>query len=177
MILETSRTILRPFIKKDLYYLHDYAKVEGIGEMAGWTHHKSLYKTKRLLKDNIKNPNMFAIELKQNSMVIGHIAINEDPEDKLETTKELGFALHPYYHNLGIMSEVVNRVLTHLFLMNTEAVYACCFLDNPASKRLIEKCGFVFEKEGSFYFEAKKKTLKTYDYVHTLDSWSNSRAL
>lgn len=175
MNIETSRVILRPFKETDLYDLHDYAKVKGIGEMAGWTHHKNLFKTKKLLKEHIDNPNMFAIELKSNNLVIGHIAINEDPLEDNETVKELGFVLHPAYHNQGIMSEVVNKVLHHLFLTNIQAVYACCFLDNHPSKRLIEKCGFTFEKEGTFYFESKRKTVKTLDYVYLLDTYNKHR--
>lgn len=171
MILETTRTTIRLFQDKDLFDLHEYASFEGLGESAGWEHHKNLTKTKKILNQNINNVDMFAIELKQSKKVIGHIVVNEDYEGDRDYVKELGFVLHQDYHNQGIMSEVIQRILDYLFKENIERVYACAFENNHASIRLIEKCGFTFEKEGTFYFEEIKQTIKTLDYVYTKDMW------
>ena len=40
--IETDRMILRPWKESDLLDFYAYASVPGVGEMAGWCHHKSL---------------------------------------------------------------------------------------------------------------------------------------
>ncbi|EOU1462995.1 GNAT family N-acetyltransferase [Clostridium perfringens] len=166
MRLETTRTILRSFEEKDLMDFHEYCSQEGIGEMAGWKHHSDLLNSEEALHNNIKNNNIFAIENKEDNKVIGHISINEDSEDGREDIKELGFVLNKNYHNRGIMTEVVYGILNYLFSNGIESVYACCFKNNKASKKLIEKCGFIFEAEGSFYSESLHKTFESFEYVY-----------
>ncbi|MCB2288291.1 GNAT family N-acetyltransferase [Clostridium sp. CS001] len=171
MRLETVRTILRNFEKKDLKDLNDYCSQDGVGEMAGWNHHSSLLNSKEVLYRNIQNKNIFAIENKENRKVIGHIAINSDSENGREDTKELGFALNCNYQNQGFMTEVICRVLEYIFSNEIEYVYACCFQNNKPSKRLIEKCGFRFEQEGSFYAESLNKNFKSFEYVYSKNDW------
>ena len=171
MRLETGRTILRRFEKKDLEDLNDYCSQDGVGEMAGWKHHSNLLTSKEVLYRNIQNENIFAIENKENRKVIGHIAINSDSENGREDTKELGFVLNRNYQNQGIMTEVIYQILDYLFSNDIEYVYACCFQNNKPSKRLIEKCGFTFEQEGSFYSESLNKTFKSFEYVFSKNDW------
>lgn len=177
MILETGRTVLRRFEEKDLEDLYDYCSQAGVGEMAGWKHHNNLLTSKEVLHRNIENSNIFAIENKENRKVIGHIAIKSDSENGREDTKELGFALNRNYHNQGIMTEVVCKILDYLFSREIEHVYACCFQNNKSSKRLIEKCGFTFEQEGSFYSESLNKTFKSFEYVYNKNDWQLQKKL
>ena len=171
MRLETDRTVLRRFEEKDLEDLYDYCSQEGVGEMAGWKHHSNLLTSKETLHRNIENSNIFAIENKENRKVIGHIAVNSDSENGREDTKELGFALNRNYQNQGVMTEVVYQILDYLFSRGIEYVYACCFQNNKSSKRLIEKCGFTFEQEGSFYSKSLNKTFKSFEYVYNKNDW------
>ena len=171
MRLETGKTILRHFETKDLEDLNDYCSQDGVGEMAGWKHHSNLLTSKEVLYRNIQNENIFAIENKENKKVIGYIAINSDSENGREDIKELGFALNCNYHNQGIMAEVIYQILNYLFLNDIEYVYACCFQNNEPSKRLIEKCDFTFEQEGSFYSESLNKIFKSFEYVYSKNDW------
>ena len=169
--IETPRTILRNFIESDLNDLFDYCSQAGVGEPAGWLRHESLEQSTKKLNDFIKAENQFAIVYKENNKVIGHIGINDDSENNSPDTKELGFVLNKDYWNQGIMTEVLYAVLGHLFSTNVDNVYACCFQSNSASKHLIEKCGFAFEQEGTFYAEQMEKTFETFEYVYTKDKW------
>ena len=171
MRLETGRTILRGFEKKDLEDLNDYCSQDGVGEMAGWKHHSDLLTSKEVLHKNILNENIFAIENKDNRKVIGYIAINGDSENGREDTKELGFALNRNYQNQGIMTEVIYHILDYLFSNYIEYVYACCFQNNRPSRQLIEKCGFTFEQEGSFYAESLDKSFKSFEYSYSKNDW------
>ena len=40
VILKTPRLILRPWREDDLDDLYTYARVDGVGQMAGWTPHR-----------------------------------------------------------------------------------------------------------------------------------------
>ena len=42
MVIETNRLLLRSFKQSDLKDFYEYASIEGVGEMAGWPHHKSI---------------------------------------------------------------------------------------------------------------------------------------
>ena len=71
MQIETERLLLRSFRKSDLEDLYEYAKVLGVGEMAGWKHHESIEESKLILNRFIENDKTFAIVLKSENKVIG----------------------------------------------------------------------------------------------------------
>ncbi|MGB3985200.1 MAG: N-acetyltransferase, partial [Limnochordia bacterium] len=48
-VIETDRLLLRAWRAADLTDLYEYASVEGVGEMAGWRHHRSIEETRRIL--------------------------------------------------------------------------------------------------------------------------------
>lgn len=171
---ETRRTILRPFGQSDLDDLHEYCSQAGVGEMAGWEHHSALAQSKEKLQTNVKNPNLLAIEYKENGKVIGHIEVHDDSENGRADTKELGFVLGRDYQRKGIMTEVVAGVLGHLFFAGIETVYCCCFQENEPSRRLIEACGFTFEREGTFYSKSMDKTFSSYEYVYRKSEWERA---
>lgn len=175
-MIQTTRTVLRVFQKEDLSALHAYAKIEGIGESAGWKHHEYMEETEQLLHMFLKNTNTRAIVSKEEQKVIGHITVYEDSEEGRADTKELGFVLNPNYQNRGIMTEVVQAVLAHLFSNSISYVYACCFQNNIGSKRLIEKCGFQFDREGAFFSDSLNQNFLSYEYVFTKEQWDKSTA-
>lgn len=168
MILETPRLILRPFCNVDLNDLFEYSSQPGVGEMAGWQHHTTPEESRRVLEKNMDNPNIFAIEHRGNTKVIGHIAIHDDSENGREDTKELGFVLNQSYQRHGFMTEAIYTILNYLSSSQVRHVYACCLQQNIPSKGLIEKCGFVFEQEGTFYSHSMDKTFSSFEYVKEL---------
>ncbi len=168
----TQRVMLRNFAKDDLEDLYDYCNQEGVGESAGWSQHENLEQSAKVLKNYIQNENQFAIVYRENNKVIGHISIHEDSEDDRPDTKELGYVLNKNYWNRGIMTEVMYAVLEELFSNGIVSVYACCFQNNAASMHLIEKCGFVFEREGTFYAKTLGKSFDSYEYLYTKEHWN-----
>ena len=63
--IETDRLILRPWKESDLADFYEYASVPGVGEMAGWCHHKSLDESKMILDMFLAGKKTFALELKR----------------------------------------------------------------------------------------------------------------
>ena len=54
---------------------------------------------------------------------------------------ELGWALHPDYHNKGYCTAAVKAAITELFSMGYTEVNAGAFPENHASMRVMEKAG------------------------------------
>lgn len=60
--------------------------------------------------------------------------------------KEIKYVISEDYQNKGYATEVVNHVLKYAFIeLNLLVVAACCYPLNIKSKRVIEKCGFIYE--------------------------------
>ena len=49
IVLETDRLILRAWKETDLTDFYEYAKVDGVGQMAGWSPHTSIQESKIIL--------------------------------------------------------------------------------------------------------------------------------
>lgn len=147
--IETERLILRAFRERDLDDLYEFASVEGVGEMAGWSHLESKEEAEVILDDFIKENTRFAICLKENNKVIGFINVKRyGMEEKLTEFsdyygRELGAALGKPYWGRGLMTEAVRAVSRHLFdECDLDFLLAGYFEFNLRSKRLQEKCGF-----------------------------------
>ena len=149
LTIETDRLILRPFNNSDLDDFYEYASVEGVGEMAGWSHHESPEKSKEILDMFIKEDKTFAIIFKENGKLIGSVGVEKyGLEDKLSEFdgylgREIGYVLSKNYWGLGIMPEAVGGVIDYLFNALDLDFLICGYYDfNNQSKRVQEKCGF-----------------------------------
>ena len=153
VILETDRLILRAWEITDLDDFFGYASVEGVGEKAGWEHHKSKDKSLEILKMFMEEKKIFAIVLKENQKAIGSIGIEELGEeldkdlDNL-SGRELGYVLNKDYWNKGIMTEAVSKVVDYCFnTLKLNFLMASYFNHNIASKKVLENLNFKFYKD------------------------------
>ncbi len=148
VVLKTKRLILRPFTFDDLDDFYEYAKVPGVGEMAGWHHHQNNGESLFILNMFINEKKTFAIEYE--GKVIGSIGIEKYEEkiypefdDKLG--RSLGFVLSKDYWGLGLMPEAVKEVIRYCFEeLNLDFLEGGYFSFNNQSKRVFEKCGFEY---------------------------------
>lgn len=150
VILHTQRLILRPWKETDLDDFYAYASVDGVGQMAGWTPHKSKEESAQILNCFISQKKIFALEYE--GKVIGSIGIEEYdeknyPELEYLYGRELGYALSKNYWERGLMTEAVQAVIRYLFdIVNLDFILAGHFDWNKQSARVIEKCGFKYIK-------------------------------
>ncbi len=147
--IETKRLILRSFKQSDIDDFFEYASVEGVGEMAGWAHHKSIEKTQAILSMFINDDKVFAVCDKESGKVVGSLGVEKyGMEEKLTEFngylgREIGFVLSKDYWGRGIMPEAVNAVIDYLFNVCNLDFLTCGYYDfNNRSKRVQEKCGF-----------------------------------
>lgn len=145
--LETERLILRPWTREDLEDFYAYSSIEGLGQMAGWTPHKTIDESRTILDSFIRHKKTFAIELKASGRVIGSLGIEEpDPDPEKEMLgREIGYALHKDHWGQGLTPEAVMAVISWCFDTLHYDFLTCSHFDwNHQSKRVIEKCGFRY---------------------------------
>ncbi|MDR1770376.1 MAG: GNAT family N-acetyltransferase [Hungatella sp.] len=175
MKLLTSRLQLRPFTEQDLSDVFEYCNQAGVGEMAGWPAHNSILQTKKILSEWILQRRKLAIVWYENGKVLGHISIDEDSEEGREDTRELGCALNRAYQRQGIMSEAIIAILDYLFNHGISYIWACCFQENLASKGMIEKCGFIFQQEGTYHSKELNKIYCSFEYRLSKKEWMEQK--
>ena len=148
LVIKTDRLILRAFIDNDLEDLYAYAKTPGLGEMAGWPHHRSIEDSKEVLERFKKNKDVLAIE--KEGKVIGSIGLHpvdsefyKEFEDK--KGKEIGFVLSEDFHRQKIMTEAVKALMKYAFEdLGLDYISAGYFRGNFKSRWFQQKLGFNY---------------------------------
>lgn len=148
LVIKTDRLILRAFNDNDLEDLYAYAKTPGLGEMAGWPHHRSIEDSKEVLERFKKNKDVLAIE--KEGKVIGSIGLHpvdsefyKEFEDK--KGKEIGFVLSEDFHRQKIMTEAVKALMKYAFEdLGLDYISAGYFRGNFKSRWFQQKLGFNY---------------------------------
>lgn len=146
--IQTQRLVLRPWTQSDLEDFYEYARVDGVGQMAGWLPHASVEVSQAILNSFIEHNNVFAIA--HNGKVIGSLGIekyNEERYPELASLqgREIGYVLSKKYWGNGLMPEAVRAVIDYLFTeIGLDFVMCAHFVWNKQSARVIEKCGFQY---------------------------------
>lgn len=153
--IETDRLILRSWRQEDLEDFYEYARVDGVGQMAGWQPHASMEKSQAILDGFIREKKTFALELKDSGKVIGSLGLEARgrnvgiPEELLG--REIGYVLSKDCWGRGLMPEAVNAVIDYCFsVLGFDYLTCGHFVRNNQSRRVIEKCGFHFLTEYDF---------------------------
>lgn len=149
--IETERLILRPWQDSDLDDFYAYASVEGVGEMAGWSHHTSKEESRKILTMFQEGKKTFALELKSSGHVIGSLGLEEYDRTEADMGKlqgrEVGYVLSRDYWGQGLMPEAVQAVIRYCFqTLHYDFLLCGHFERNGQSRRVIEKCGFSYVK-------------------------------
>ena len=151
IILKTERILLRPFKMTDVEDFYEYAKVDGVGQMAGWSPHKNIEESKQILEMFINSKRQLAIEIA--GKVVGSLGFEyykekNFPEYKNLLGTEIGYVLSKDYWGHGYMPEAVKAAINYLFAIEKVDFIMCGhFKANNQSKRVIEKCGFIESRE------------------------------
>lgn len=144
--METDRIILRPWREGDAEALFKYASDPNVGPRAGWPPHKSVEESLEIIRTVFHNDHTWAIELKQTGESIGCIGYYLYGESNItigEHDAEVGYWVAKPYWNQGICSEALRLMIDYCFQeQHFEVLWCDCFVDNPASERVMHKCGF-----------------------------------
>lgn len=167
IILKTERILLRPFKMTDVEDFYEYAKVDGVGQMAGWSPHKNIEESKQILEMFINSKRQLAIEI--DGKVVGSLGFEyykekNFPEYKNLLGTEIGYVLSKDYWGHGYMPEAVKAAINYLFdIEKVDFIMCGHFTYNNQSKRVIEKCGFIESREIEYdTFYGKVEIMKAY---------------
>lgn len=145
--LETERLILRAWHESDAEALFKYASDPEVGPRAGWPPHQSVEESREIIKKVFSMESMWAVVLKETGEVIGCVgylpALNANlPIEKGEC--EVGYWIARPYWGKGICTEAMRAVIELCFSKKGfSALWGDYFPDNPASGKVMEKCGFT----------------------------------
>ena len=147
-VMETSRIILRPWRDSDAAVLYKWASDPDVGPRAGWAPHKSVEESLEVIRTVFKDAtNTWAIELKETGQAIGAMGYGPSCECNLparEGEPLAGYWVAKPYWNQGICTEALGLMIEHIRqTTDIKSLISGHFVDNPASGRVMEKCGFV----------------------------------
>lgn len=146
-VMETRRLILRPWRESDADSLFKYASDPDVGPRAGWPPHKSVEESLELIKTVFSGEGMWAVELKETSEAIGCVGYLPASESNLDIEDEqceVGYWIAKPYWNQGICTEAMRAVVDFCFnAKGFSVLWGDYFPENPASGRVMEKCGFI----------------------------------
>ena len=151
--LETARLILRPWKESDLEDFYTYARIDGVGEMAGWPHHQSIEDSRQVLHIFMEGRHTFAIVLKDTGKAIGSLGLDassaaDEADFQPLSCCEIGYVLRKDFWGRGLMPEAVQAALMYCFDdLKLDAIFCSHFKRNSRSRRVIEKCGFQYLRD------------------------------
>ena len=151
--LETPRLILRRFLPEDLEPMYEncwrhkavtqwtsYAPMDCLEDVQK---HAEMFTEKWLSYDNPKRYSWAIVE-KSSGQVIGRM-FGMHPDDEIGQV-ELAYELGPDWWNRGLMTEAVQAVLPFFLQeVGVNRIFAYHAAQNPASGRVLQKCGLVYE--------------------------------
>lgn len=144
--METERIILRPWREGDAEALFRYASDPEVGPRAGWPPHKSIEESLNIIRTIFNSDHIWAIELKATGEPIGCMGYYTHGESNIEIGEndaETGYWVARPYWNKGICTEALRLLIDYCFNeKGFNTLWADFFPENPASGRVMEKCGF-----------------------------------
>ena len=142
-----ARITLRPWQESDAEALFKYASDPDVGPRAGWAPHKSIEESKEIIRTVFNNDSTWAIVLNATGEAIGAMGYGPSCECKLparEGEPTVGYWVARPYWNLGICTEALNMMIARIRTeKKISSLISGHFIDNPASGKVMEKCGFV----------------------------------
>ena len=144
---ETDRILLRPWRDSDAEALFKYASDPEVGPRAGWPPHKSVEESLHIIRTIFSGEGMWAVVWKESAEAIGCVGYLPASSSNLkieEDQGEVGYWIARPYWGMGICTEALGLVIDYCFhTKGLSTLWGTYFPTNPASGRVMEKCGFT----------------------------------
>ena len=148
--LETRDLVLRPVEWKDARDIFAWSSDPEVARFVLWDAHKSVWETRDYIRSQRSRyrdgvPASWVMELKSTGQVVGTIGFVW--YSRLNRSAELGYSLGRNWWNRGLTTQAVSAVCRSVFSsLSVNRLEAQHDVRNPASGRVLEKCGF--QREG-----------------------------
>lgn len=144
---ETERLLLRPWREQDADALFRHASHPEVGPRAGWPPHQSREESLHIIRTVFHNDTTWALVLRTTDEPIGAIGYGPSCETGLPAhpgEPTVGYWVARPYWGQGFCTEALSSMLERCRRTTHIASFISGhFTDNPASGRVMEKCGFV----------------------------------
>ena len=145
--IETERLILRkPRLEDAEAIFANYAQDPEVTRYVTWSPHTDIAQTRGFMENRLRawetgESFEWGITLRGSDEVIGMIAL------RVQAYKaDLGYVLARPYWGQGLVTEAAQAIMAWALAQpEIFRVWAWCDVDNPASARVMEKCGMDFE--------------------------------
>ena len=182
--LETERLILRPWKKNkaDAKALYGYAKDNRVGPAAGWPVHKDPADSLEIIRGILSTPDIYAVVLKENGQIVGSAGLTYGSTGRkyLKTDEaEIGYWIGVPHWGHGYAPEAVRCLLARAFLqLNMQTVWCGYYEGNEKSKRVQEKCGFVWHHADRDVILPLLNETRTEHFTRlTRERWESARSV
>ena len=148
--LETKRLLLRGWTQEDAPALYRYASDPRVGPACGWPPHTSEENSRQIIRAALSGPETYALVLRETGEPIGCASImsagsGSAPMREGDASREIGYWLGAPHWGNGYVPETVNALLDRCFeALGCETVWCGYHEGNEKSRRVQEKCGFVY---------------------------------
>lgn len=149
--IETARLVLRPFVESDADAIFPIASQVDFSKFMSWRPHQDREQTLAFLKGSLSvaaqnEGAVWAIEYEGKACgCIGLDGLTWQVNALRHDRADLGYWLAPALWNKGLMTEAASAIVRFGFeKIGLHKIATRCFVDNTASRRVIEKTGFRF---------------------------------
>ena len=144
--MQTDRILFRHWLDSDAEALYKYASDPDVGMRAGWPPHKSVEESLEIIRTVFAIPTIWAIVLKETGEPIGCMGYMPEWEMNLPARDGeplVGYWIGKPHWNKGICTEALRMMLDYCInIKHFDNIWCDHFTGNPASGRVMEKCGF-----------------------------------
>ncbi|MCD4656075.1 MAG: GNAT family N-acetyltransferase [Planctomycetes bacterium] len=169
--LKTNRLILRKMKLSDAQDIFDYASDHEVSKTTNWSAHNVLEDSKTYLKSMLKRysynqASEWGIVHKKSGKMIGTCGFTAWIPGYYKG--EIGYSLAQKFWNLGLTTEAIRKVIEFGFTkIKLNRIEARCWLNNPASERVMQKVGMQFEGSlrETMFVKKRFRTLKLYSIL------------
>lgn len=177
MILETERLRLRPWEEQDAAELYELAKDPQVGPAAGWAPHTDVENSRQIIRDILSEEGTCAVVARETGRLLGSASLmrKEGSIQLKEGEAEIGYWIGRPFWGQGLIPEAVEELLRYGFQeLGLAQVWCMYFAGNDKSRRVQEKCGFVFHHmQKDVRISALDKTVDKFVNLLTKEAWES----
>lgn len=150
MKLQTKRLLLRPWREDDAADLYEFAKDPAVGPIAGWPPHTSVENSRDIIRGVLGAPETYAVVPRSEGRPVGSIGLMLGKASNLslpEGEGELGYWIGVPFWGQGLIPEAAEALIARGFAeLSLKRIWCGYFDGNVKSKRVQEKCGFLYRR-------------------------------
>ena len=145
-VIETKRLLFRAWRVEDAEELFVLASDSEVGPRAGWPPHQSVEESREVIESVFASDHVWALVEKDTGRIVGCMGYYTHEESNIgiaEEEAEVGYWIGRPYWNQGLCTEALRAMVDYCFnVVGYVTLWSDYFVDNPASGRVMEKCGF-----------------------------------